>query len=83
MGVRRDVKRRRLRWLAPLDRRIADSSLPSGGGVGSSCCTETISGAWFRISSREARLDIRSLPGSALLVLTLDVCQRPASFADR
>jgi hypothetical protein len=83
MGVRRDVKRRRLRWFASIDRRIAASFPAGGGAVRSSCCTETISGAWFRISSREARLDIRSLPGSALLVLTLDVCQRPASFADR
>ena len=64
MSVRCDVKRRRLRWLAPLDRRIADFSLPGGGGIGSSCCRETISGVWFRSSSRIARVDIRCLPTS-------------------
>jgi hypothetical protein len=66
-------RRRRLRWFAPIDRRIAESSLPGGGGVGSSCCRATISGAWFRIPGRVARLEIRSLPGSELLDPTLSM----------
>jgi hypothetical protein len=67
----------------PIDRRIADLSWPGGGGVGSSYGRETIGAAWLRISSRVARIDIRSLTRSELLVLTLDAFQRRASFADR